>query len=172
MIDFHSLYERHAPDLYRFALYLSGNKALAEDLVADAFVRLWTASGAIRADTVKAYLLTIVRNLYFTSRRRSARQAALEDPDVLADVAASIDVRLEQREELARVRETLATFSEIDRSALLLRALHDMPYDDIARALEISVAAAKVKVHRARLKLVQTCRPALSAVEGPQEVSS
>lgn len=164
MIDFHSVYERHAQDLYRFALYLSGNRAVAEDLVADAFVRLWTASGDIRNETIKGYLLTIVRNLYFTSRRHTARQVPLDEVDVVADVAASIDVRLEQREELARVREMLGTLSDVDRSALLLRALHAMPYDEIARALEISTAAAKVKVHRARLKLVEACRA--------QEVSS
>lgn len=164
MIDFHSVYQRHAKDLYRFALYLSGDRALAEDLVADAFVRLWTASGDIRTATIKGYLLTIVRNLYFTSRRRSERQTCLNDADVVADLAASIDTRIEQREELALVRKVLATLSETDRAALLLRALHAMPYDEIANALEISTAAAKVKIHRARLKLLEACRP--------QEVSS
>lgn len=172
MIDFHSVYERHARDLFRFALYLSGNRAVAEDLVADAFVKLWTASGEIRSETIKGYLLTIVRNLHFTSRRRAARQLPLGDESVVADLAASIDVRLEQREDLARVRAVLGTLSDVDRSALLLRALHDLPYDEIARALEISVAAAKVKVHRARLRLVEKCRPAPSSVERPQEVSS
>ena len=153
MIDFHTVYERHAADLHRFALYLTGNPALADDLVADAFVRLWTASGGIRTDTVRAYLIAIVRNLYLNSRRRGARDVPLDDTHVVADVAASIDARIEHRETLARVRATLASFPEIDRSALLLRALHDMPYDEIARVLNISLAAAKVKVHRARLRL-------------------
>ena len=85
---------------------------------------------------------------------------------------ASIEVRIEQREALARVRDVLGTLSEVDRSALLLRALHDMPYDEIARALGISTAAAKVKVHRARLKLAEKSGPALSSAERPQEVSS
>lgn len=164
MIDFHSVYERHAGDLLRFALYLTGDRAAAEDLVADAFVRLWTAHGEIRMDTIKGYLFAIVRNLFLTSRRRAARQAPLDDAAVVADLAASIDTRLEQREELARVREALATLSEVDRAALLLRALHDLPYEEIARALGISLAAAKVKVHRARLKL--------AGIGRPQEVSS
>jgi RNA polymerase sigma-70 factor, ECF subfamily len=153
MIDFHTVYERHAADLRRFALYLSGNPAVADDLVADAFVRLWTARGEIRTETLRAYLMAIVRNLYLTSRRRGARDVALDDTLVVADLAASVQMRLEQREQLAAVRATLASLSEVDRSALLLRALHDMPYDEIARVLEISLAAAKVKVHRARLRL-------------------
>ena len=153
MIDFHTVYERHAADLHRFALYLTGNPALADDLVADAFVRLWTASGKIRTDTVRAYLIAIVRNLYLNSRRRGARDVPLDDTHVVADVAGSIDARIVQRETLSRVRAVLGSFAEIDRSALLLRALHDMPYDEIARVLNISLAAAKVKVHRARLRL-------------------
>ncbi|MGQ0733769.1 MAG: RNA polymerase sigma factor [Acidobacteriota bacterium] len=153
MIDFHTVYQRHAGELRRFALYLSGNPAIADDLVADAFVRLWTTTGEIRTETIKGYLIAIVRNLYLNSRRRGARDVPLDDTHVVVDLAASIDTRLEQREQLALVRATLASLAEIDRSALLLRALHEMPYEEIARVLEISVAAAKVKVHRARLRL-------------------
>jgi len=51
------------------------------------------------------------------------------------------------------VLAALQTLAEIDRAALLLRALEDMPYEEIARTLGISLASAKVKVHRARLML-------------------
>ena len=90
MIDFHTVYARHAADLRRFALYLTGNPALADDLVADAFVRLWTTTTAIRTETVKGYLIAIVRNLYLNSRRRDARDVPLDDTHAIADVAASI----------------------------------------------------------------------------------
>jgi len=53
----------------------------------------------------------------------------------------------------------LAELPEIDRTALLLRAEHDLPYDEIARVLQISLSAAKVKVHRARLRLASTATP-------------
>ena len=53
------------------------------------------------------------------------------------------------------VTARLQTLPEIDRSALLMRALSDPPYEEIARSLGISVAAAKVKVHRARLVLAR-----------------
>jgi RNA polymerase sigma-70 factor (ECF subfamily) len=44
---------------------------------------------------------------------------------------------------------------ETDRAALLMRAADEMPYEEIARSLGISVGAAKVKVHRARLALAR-----------------
>jgi RNA polymerase sigma-70 factor (ECF subfamily) len=48
----------------------------------------------------------------------------------------------------------LQSVPEIDRAALLMRAFHDLPYEEIAAALGISVASAKVKVHRARNILI------------------
>ena len=164
MVDFHSVYERHASDVHAFAMYLSGDRATAEDLVAEAFVRLWTARGEIRTATIKAYLFAIVRNLYLTSRRRAPRLVPLDDTHTPVDRAASIDAQFEHREELARVRAALAELPEIDRTALLLRAEHDLPYDEIARVLQISLSAAKVKVHRARLRL--------AAATTPEKVSS
>ena len=58
----------------------------------------------------------------------------------------------------------MAELPEIDRTALLLRAEHELPYDEIARVLQISLSAAKVKVHRARLRL--------AAATTPEKVSS
>lgn len=75
--DFHTLYERHAPDVLRFALYLSGNRAEAEDLAAEAFARAWTATDPIRTATVKAHLFAIVRNLV---RERARRQRPQGEP--------------------------------------------------------------------------------------------
>jgi len=49
--------------------------------------------------------------------------------------------------------QKLQTLPEPDRAALLMRALNEMPYEEIARALGLSLTAVKVKVHRARLAL-------------------
>ena len=51
MTDFGDLYRHHAQDVFRFALYLSGNHAEAEDLTAETFVRAWTAPEPIRMAT-------------------------------------------------------------------------------------------------------------------------
>jgi RNA polymerase sigma-70 factor (ECF subfamily) len=54
------------------------------------------------------------------------------------------------------VLAALQQLPEIDRTVLLMRAFDEMPYEEIAETLGIPVASAKVKVHRARLKLIQT----------------
>ena len=52
------------------------------------------------------------------------------------------------------MRQILLTLPEIDRAAFVMRVQHELPYAEIARVLEISLAAAKVKVHRVRKKIV------------------
>ena len=64
MTDFENLYQRYARDVYRFALYLCGNTAEAEDIASETFVRVWTIRDTLRAASVKAYLFTIARNLH------------------------------------------------------------------------------------------------------------
>ena len=151
--DFSALYKKHAPDIFRFALYLSGSHSEAEDITSETFVRAWTSSERIEAVTVKAYLFTIARNLFLQSRRKQSRHAELKD--VLPDPQANPHVQAQQKAEFTAVLERLQQLPEQDRAALLMRALDGMPYEDIARTLRISLASVKVKIHRARLALTE-----------------
>ena len=84
--------------------------------------------------------------------RKSKRHTELID--VHTDSAPGPDRRAETGQELSRVREVLATLPEISRAAFIMRVQHGMPYEEIARALEMPLATAKVKVHRVRKKLL------------------
>ena len=154
MNDFSVLYKKYAPDVYRFALYLSGERGEAEDITSETFVRAWTSPEPIRMTTVKGYLFTIARNLFLQGLRKKSRKAELDEE--LHDPQPSPQTQAEQKAELRAVLAGLQKLPEIDRAALLMRAYDEMPYEEIARALGISVAAAKVKVHRARLALADT----------------
>ena len=153
MMDFHSLYQSYAPQVHRFALFLCGDGTLADDITSETFVRAWTARGKIREATVKAYLFTIARNLFRDHLRRSNRLAELEDS--MPDPAVGLATRIEQKAELNVVIAALRRLSEVDRAALLMRVQEEMPYEEIAQALKLPVTTVKVKVHRARLKLMQ-----------------
>jgi RNA polymerase sigma-70 factor (ECF subfamily) len=156
MVDFQSLYEKHAAEVRRFALYLCGNPAMADDITSETFVRAWIAREGIRELTVKSYLFTIARNLYHDMMRRGAGRIPAELHDNIPDGRVSAHAQLEQSAELRAVLAGLQELAEIDRAALLMRALDEMPYEEIAGSLGIAVTTAKVKVHRARLKLMQT----------------
>jgi RNA polymerase sigma-70 factor (ECF subfamily) len=152
-IDFSSLYERYAQDVYRFALYLCGDVVLAQEITADTFARAWTAPAKIRLATAKAYLFVIARNLCSDNRNRQARQVELDEN--LPDLKAGPDVIAGTRLDLLTVLKALEAIPTIDRAALLMHVQDGMPYAEIAEALAISLPAVKVKIHRSRLKLNQ-----------------
>jgi RNA polymerase sigma-70 factor (ECF subfamily) len=151
MMDFHGLYSRYARDVHRFALYLSGDAALADDITSETFLRAWSSTAPIREATVKSYLFAIARNVYRTELQRARRHVEL--PDTMESTRVDPDEGLDQRAALAEVLRALRQLPETDRAALIMRAQDEMPYDEIARALNVSLSSAKVKVHRARLKL-------------------
>jgi RNA polymerase sigma-70 factor, ECF subfamily len=149
---FSEIYQRYSRDVYRFALYLSGDANLAEDITAESFLRIWSAAAPVRLTTVKAYLLAIARNVYLHELRHLKRQSEIEDK---LPSARSLECDAGDREELARVLAALRELPEADRTAVLLRAEDGLSYDEIAAVLNLPVATVKVKVHRARLKLAE-----------------
>ena len=150
-MDFETLYARYARDVHRFALYLSGDRALADDITSEAFLRAWSSTAPIREATVKSYLFAIARNVYLAELRRTARHVELTD--TLPSDAPVHDDRFDQQAALHAVLRAMRQLPEVDRAALLMRAQAGMPYAEIAQALRLTLSNAKVKVHRARLAL-------------------
>ena len=155
MLTFQELYETYANEVYRFAYWLTGERYEAEDITSETFVRAWVHFRPIRTETLKAYLFTIARNVYLGQRRKSKRQAVLEDvhPSPEPEPARIF----EMQHDIAKVRRVLGTLPEIDRAAFVLRIQHELPYAEIARVLNLTLATTKVKVHRVRRKLFQAC---------------
>ena len=155
MINFQDLYESYSADVYRFSLWLSSDSLEAEDITSETFIRAWLHNSKIRTETLKAYLFTISRNVYLGHKRKRKHQIVLED--IYPDPAPGPDKMTESQLRLQRVQKFLQTLPEIDRTAFVLRVQHDLPYDEIARVLELSLTATKVKVYRVRKKLIAIC---------------
>jgi RNA polymerase sigma-70 factor (ECF subfamily) len=152
MLTFAELYASYAQDVYRFACWLSGSPSEAEDVTSETFVRAWTNLGRVRTETLKGYLFRIARNVYLGRLRKRRREIAL--PDSLSDPRPGPEDFAEWREALAGVEGVLMALREQDRAALLMRSVHSLEYAEIARVLEVSEVAARVKVHRARKLLL------------------
>ena len=152
--DFVGLYSAYARDVYRFALYLSGNTAVAQDITSEVFLRVWMSSEPVRVSNVKSWLFVVARNLFLHELRHIRRNQPL---DSKIASAYSVEASAEVKQEFAQVCEAMAGLPEVDRSALLLRVVEGLPYEEIAAILRISIASAKVKVHRARLRLGAIC---------------
>lgn len=152
MQTFHELYESYAKDIYRFSYWLAGDRARAEDVTSETFIRAWVHFGAIRTETLKAYLLQIARNVYLEWVRKQRFQTSLDES--YPDPRPGPEVWAEHRSELEIAQTLLQALPEIDRAAFILRVHQELPYAEIARVLGLSVTAVKVKVHRTRTKLL------------------
>jgi RNA polymerase sigma-70 factor (ECF subfamily) len=136
-----AFYRDHARDVFAFLVWLGRDRQGAEDLMQDTFVRATRALGGYRGGSPKSWLFAIARSTYLDDvrRRKPTPAAALdegrEDPDVI---------------EAELVRGVLASLPESQRSALVLRDMIGLPYEEIAETLGKSLGATKVLIHRAR----------------------
>jgi RNA polymerase sigma-70 factor (ECF subfamily) len=151
MLTFEELYISYSPDVYRFSIWLSGNAEDAEDIASETFVRAWKNFDAARTETLKAYLFTIARNIYLEWLKKNRIHGSLDDSH--PDLNPPVQKRLEDQSDLDIVHRILQTLPESDRSAFVMRVQSNLPYAEIARVLQLTESAVKVKVHRVRKKL-------------------
>jgi RNA polymerase sigma-70 factor (ECF subfamily) len=151
MITFHEIYQRHSKDVYRYAFWLAGSADDADDITSETFARAWVGRDEIRTETVKAYLFAIARNLYLKGWRQRNRQTDLSPHHT--DPKPVPEQMVESKLALQRAMAVIQSLPEADRAAFLLRIQHELPYDEIARILQLPLTSIKVKIHRARLKL-------------------
>jgi RNA polymerase sigma-70 factor (ECF subfamily) len=152
-MNFSELYGRYAEDVHRFALYLCGNQSLAEDLTSETFVRALCGPTDLRLGTVKAYLFAITRNLYRDSVGKLARTVVTGSVPERHDPRPSPEVSAQGRQELQNTLRLIQKLPEQQREALLLASDGDVSYEEIGRILGCSIAAVKVRIHRARMAL-------------------
>jgi RNA polymerase sigma-70 factor (ECF subfamily) len=150
--EFERLYEAEAAGLFSFLAYRTGDRALAEDLLADAFERALRARGRYdrRKASQKTWLYTIALNcLRDHARRASAEARALERaaaPAAGSDPLASV----EHRDELGRA---LTTLSAEEREAIALRFGAELTVPEIAKVLGEPLTTVEGRVYRALRKL-------------------
>ena len=144
-----------APGLLRFCIGVTGRVAEGEDLAQEALaalVRYWRANGP--PDAPAAFAYTVARRQVRRLRWRRWRFSALDGDGAGADPAPDPECRAAHRERLARALAAMRRLSVRDREALLLAADADLGYGDAARVLGVSVSAFKMRVHRARARLL------------------
>ncbi len=149
--EFERLYAAEAQGLFAFLAYRTGDRALAEDLLADAFERALRSRGRFdrRRGSGKTWLYAIALNLLRDHARRAAAEGrALGRVDEPAPPDALEGV--ERREALERA---LATLSAEEREAVALRFGADLSVPEMARVLGEPLTTVEGRVYRALRKL-------------------
>ena len=152
--DFERLYSTHAEALFGFLTSRTGDRALAEDVLADTFERVLRARRRFdpRKASEKTWIYSIALNcLRDHARRQGAEQRAFEQAvtEPSGGSASPLDA-LENRDAVARA---LATLSDEEREAIALRYGADLTVPEIAKITKHSLTTVEGRVYRALRKL-------------------
>lgn len=151
---FEVLVRRHEDRVYRVAFRLLGSDADAQDATQETFVRAWRGLGRFRGDSaVSTWLYRIVTNRCL-NMIAGWRPVASVDPELLLVGSDPAEIT-EGRERFAAVARQVASLPPEQRAALVLRDFEGLSYEEVAAALEVSVAAVKGRIHRARLSVLR-----------------
>jgi RNA polymerase sigma factor (sigma-70 family) len=159
---FRVIHDRYRTRLFAYARQmLGGSRADAEDALQDVFVR---AYGALRANdrdvSLRAWLYRIAHNRCVDELRRVSGTGFVATPSEVLELvqAPSADPMdaVQRRESLRRLVEDVRRLPEQQRSALLMREISGMAYQDLAAALDVTVPAVKSLLVRARIGLAQS----------------
>ncbi len=144
----------HLPALRAFALSLTREGAAADDLVQDTIVKAWTNMDKFQAGTnLRAWLFTILRNTFYSARRKTKREVS--DTDGIH--AARQATRPEHDGKLA-LRDFRAAFQQLpdeQREALILVGASGFSYEEAAEMTRVAVGTVKSRANRGRRKLAE-----------------
>ena len=137
------------PHLRAFARSLCGNATAADDLAQEAMLKAWKARESYQAGTnLKAWCFTILRNLFYSEKRRSWRRQQL-DPEVAEATLVASDNPASALD-LLSLRHALDELPEDQREALILVGAGGLSYEETAEICECAIGTIKSRVSRAR----------------------
>lgn len=152
---FTELYERHGPALLTFLARLTGDRALAEDLLQETFMRVYRARDTYGGEgQFRAWLFTIARRLVIDWRR--SRKIAWSDNPVALDTTPAptrADDRANVQDLVVRLERALRRLPEGQREVLLLSRHAGLDAGQIAQVTGSTPGAVRVSLHRALQQL-------------------
>ncbi len=143
------------PHLRAFARTLTGDPTAADDLAQDAMMKAWDARASYQLGTnMKAWTFMILRNQFYSEKRRSWRQSQLDQEAAERTLVAVDDP--ESPLALDELRQALNTLPEEQREALILVGAGGFAYEEAAEICQCAVGTVKSRVSRARKALLAT----------------
>src|SRR5437868_6609702 len=155
---FEILVRRHEKTIFNLVYRMLGDYDEAAEISQEVFLSAFRAVGQFRGEAnFSTWLYRIALNHASTRRRslgtRQQRMLPIESANPLSDPEPGPPEILEKQEIRERVQLALNQLDPEDAAVILLRDLQDVPYDEVARMLEIPVGTVKSRLHRARQDL-------------------
>ena len=149
------LLEQLSPQVYRYLLWLSGQRDVAEELTQETLLRAWRNRHRLRdTEKVRVWVFQIALNQWRDHCRRLRRERSrseLTDCTLAHDDRA--DIAAEQKEDVARTMAAIRTLPDRQRDVLYLHACEGLAIAEIAELLEVAPGAVKSSISAARKRL-------------------
>jgi RNA polymerase sigma factor (sigma-70 family) len=174
----------HLDAAFNYARWLTRNDADAEDVVQDAYVRALRFYATLRNDDARAWLLTIVRNTWYsrTSRVAPAGFQSISQVSPVAPVRDDMsddrpddgldpEALVIQQQAVEKVQQAIEELPVDFREVIVLRELEGLSYKEIAAVVDAPVGTVMSRLARARERLLILLRSSLASTGGDRELS-
>jgi RNA polymerase sigma-70 factor (ECF subfamily) len=171
---FESLVRRHQRTVYGLLLRLAPDWNDTADLAQEVFIRVWKGIDNLKnPNAFKSWLGQVATHLFYDELRKRPRRTPIISLDQsmfgddetenqtrdIADSSAGPEELFERKELDEEVRSAIATLPRQFRTAIVLRELEDMSYEQIAQLTNTDLGTVKSRISRARTKVQQVLRP-------------
>lgn len=152
--SFKKLYLPYMPKLYHIAYNYLGNSADAEDMVQDAYLKLWDKrEDLVNADNTEAFCVTIIKNMCLDALR-SDKYRQLKNTDTVEHLPeCSNENEAEVNEQANMVKQLIGRLPDIQRKIVILRDIDGYSFEEIGAILSLNLINVRVQLSRARKKI-------------------
>ena len=146
---FSSVYNDVAQSVWRFIYFKCGDEAQADDLVQEAFIKLWNNCAKVAKEKAKSFLFTVANNAFLNevAHKKVVLKHAQLAPTRVDNQ--SPEFVLEEKQYHKKLQDAIANLSEAQRTAFLMNRIEGMKYAEIAEHLNISVKAVEKRMSQA-----------------------
>lgn len=152
-IHYESVFNTHSKTLYNFVYYKCGDQQQAEDIVQDAFIKLWKNCAKVEFEKAKSFLFTVARNLFLNEVAH--KKIVLQHQSIPKKESTNVTPQylLEEQEFMKKLEDAIASLPEKQREVFLLSRIDKKKYSEIAEIVGISVKAVEKRMSLALIAL-------------------
>ena len=154
--DFKQKFLPYHRKLYRSAFHLLGNAQDAEDMVQEAYLKLWQRRNELPPDiaNLEAYCVTLVKHLCYDKRRISQLDEDERTPEELTITGKSnVAHEVELKDEANQVMKLIGQLPDQQKQIMQMRDVEELPYEEIEKATGLTSVNIRVLLSRARKKI-------------------
>ncbi|MDC7999542.1 sigma-70 family RNA polymerase sigma factor [Aequorivita todarodis] len=146
---FNRLYEAHGKTVWRFIYFKCGDTAQADDLVQEAFIKLWQNCAKVTKEKAKSFLYTVCNNAFLNevAHKKVVLKHAKKQP--AKTNFQSPEFLMEEAQFHEKLKNSIENLTEAQRTAFLLNRIEGKKYAEIAEMLNISVKAVEKRMSQA-----------------------